>query len=108
MNSPGIDSHAFASPVSRQDHTELIEDIADKVVRRRMTAPAVVFLESVRPISRLAGQALLCASPLLSLFVTAGRIDTVCDLLEDRRNIERLLEAIERREHESPAIRKQQ
>ena len=96
----GLDANAFASPVSTKDHSALIDDLATRIVRRRMTAPAVVFLESVRPISRLAGQALLCASPLLSLFVMAGRIDTVCDMLEDRRNIERLLEAIERREHE--------
>ena len=101
MNLLGPDSNAFASPVSRQDHAALIEDIADKVVRRRMAAPMVIFLESVRPLSRLAGQALLFASPLLSLFVASAQVATVCDMLEDRRNIERLLEAIERREHES-------
>ena len=105
----GDSSQAFAAPVSQQDHTALITDVATKVVRRRMTAPATILLESVKPLSRLAGQALVCASPLCFLFVAPEKMAALCDLLEDRKNIDRLLEAIEAQErafHESHSQRK--
>jgi len=96
----GFDSQAFAEPQSQHDHAALIADLAGRIVRRRMTAPAVVLLESVKPLARLGGQALLFSSPMLSLFVAQDKVASLCDFLDDRRNIELLLRAIEAREDE--------
>lgn len=93
-------SNAFASPQSTRDHTVLIEDLARRVVRRRMTTPVLIFLESTAPLARLAGQATLVASPLLSLFIAPKTIDDIADMLQDFKNVQKLIETIHTYENE--------
>jgi hypothetical protein len=88
---------AFAAPQSQRDHRALIETLAARICARRMAAPAVLLLESVRPLARLTSQLLLVLSPLLSIFVAAARMDEVIDLLQEPHNIELLVRAIETR-----------
>ena len=90
-------SQAFAAPQSQRDHQALIETLATRICARRMAAPAVLLLESVKPLARLTSQLLLVLSPLLSIFVSAARMDEVIDLLQEQHNIERLVRAIETR-----------
>ena len=59
-----------------------------------MVAPAIAFLEANKPFSFLGSQALLFAQPLLSPFLT-GTGDYIA-LLEDRANVERLIQRLER------------
>jgi hypothetical protein len=89
-----LDTSAFAAPVSRQDHSALIAEIAARVVARHLALPAVLFLESIKPLNRLAGQALLCLAPLCGLFVPCEAMDRFSDMLQDRRNIDMLIDAI--------------
>ncbi|NLF40017.1 hypothetical protein GX586_11260 [bacterium] len=94
----GFDGNAFAAPVSERDHTALIEALASRIVRWRMAAPAVVTLESLKPVARIAGQALVVAAPLVSFIVPPQMIADVCDLLQTPENIDALVAAIERAE----------
>ncbi len=92
-----IDKNAFAAPVSARDHSELISKIAEAVVKRRMATPAVLLIESCKPLNRLASQFVLVISPLLALFLTYDQIDAVSDLLQDRKSVEQLRAEIEKR-----------
>jgi len=65
-----------------------------------MTTPVLIFLESTAPLSRLAGQAALVASPLLSLFIAPKTLDDITDMLQDHKNIEKLIETIHTYENE--------
>jgi len=95
---PLFDRGAFAAPVAEKDHSALIARLAERVVAGRMAAPAILFLESVKPLNRLAGQSLLVLAPLFALFVPYDAMDRFTDLLQDRRNVETLVEAIREEE----------
>lgn len=73
---------------------ELIDVLALSVAQRSMTTPAILFLELLKPFSFLGSQALLLVEPLLG--PSAGRATRRwASLLEDCRNVDRLLEALE-------------
>jgi hypothetical protein len=90
-------SQTFAAPQSQRDHRALIATLATQICARRMAAPAVLLLESVRPLARMGAQLLVALSPLLSILVSAARMDDVIDLLQDPHNINLLVRAIEQR-----------
>ncbi len=95
-----LNKNIFANPVSNINHSELIKEVATKIVRRRMTVPAILFIESLKPINRLAGQAILIVSPFLAIFVSYEKIEQFCDMLQDRENVEKLLNEIKDQEDE--------
>jgi hypothetical protein len=74
---------------------QLIETIAKAIVVRRMTAPAILFLESSRPLSFLGSQFLYFLEPIVRAFIRGDQYRRVAQLLEDRENVERLMLAIE-------------
>jgi len=95
-----LKNNFFSEPVSNIDYSELIKEIAGVIVRRRMTVPAILFIESAKPINRIAGQAILVVSPLIGLFVSYEKIEQFCDMLQDRRNVEKLLNEIKKQADE--------
>ncbi len=62
---------------------------------RELTVPAIVFLESVKPLSFLGNQFLVFLNPMVSLVVESGEYYRFVRMLEDRENVEKLLKAIE-------------
>ena len=80
--------------------TEVVDRLAGAVVRRGLTAPAILFLESVRPLNFVASQALLFFAPMVGLVLERRDYDTLQGLLERRESIELILlriEALDRR-----------
>jgi len=86
---------------------EILAKLAAWVVRRRMTAPAIIFLETHRPLSFVGSQALLVASPIVHFFepflqalmgpgYQHDLYKRFATLLENRENVERLIIEIER------------
>lgn len=74
---------------------DLIGRIARAIVARELTVPAIVFLESVKPLSFLGNQFLVFLNPMVSLVVESGEYYRFVRMLEDRENVEKLLKAIE-------------
>jgi len=82
-------------PLSDDERDKLINDLAKKIVDRGMETPAVLFLEMHKPISFLAGQSMIAASPfLVPLFGQAG-VRGYSQLLNEPDNVERLIRRIE-------------
>jgi hypothetical protein len=102
-----------AEPAGTDDRArELFARLADWVVQRRMAAPAILFLESHRPLSFIGSQALIAASPIVSFFEPFFRgllgknyshadYRLFAELMEDRDNLERLVIEIERKSQEA-------
>lgn len=84
-------------PLDPTRRDELIEDLAEKIARLGLTAPAILFLEAHKPLSFLGGQALLFSQPLLGFLLGDEAARDYALLLEDRENVERLLRSLEGR-----------
>ena len=74
---------------------EIMERIADMIVKRGMTAPATVFLESMGPMNFLGSQALHFLTPVIDCAFNAKEVEQVAHLLERRDSIVRLITLIE-------------
>jgi hypothetical protein len=92
-------SHAFSTRAEAEPFTiedlALLQRIADAVVQRRMAAPAIVFLESLGPMSFLGSQALHFFAPIIDLAFSAHEVSQVAALLERRDATVRLIALIE-------------
>ena len=78
-----------------EDFTDLIEKIARAVVQRQLAVPAIILLESIKPLSFLGNQILIFANPVVSLIVQSKDYYRFVRMIEDRENIEKLTVAIE-------------
>ena len=94
--------HAFATEgVKFEDcDTALISKLAGFVVRRNMSVPAVMFLESVRPLNFVGSQAMVFFKPILSRFFTREEYDKLATILENREAIDLLIKEIEQKSNE--------
>jgi hypothetical protein len=91
--------HAFAirsdsQPLSMED-VELMERVADVIVKRGMAAPATVFLESMGPMNFLGSQALHFFTPIIECAINVKEVEQVARLLERRETIPQLIAIIE-------------
>ena len=89
-------THSDSQPLSTDD-VALMERIADVLVRRGMSAPATVFLESIGPMSFLGSQALHFLTPIIDCAFNAKEVEQVARLLERRETIPQLIAVIEAR-----------
>lgn len=90
---PGL--HDLVQPEEGEDFSDLMARLAKQIVARQLTVPAIIFLESMKPLSFLGNQLLIFANPVISLVVSSGDYYRFVRLLEDRGNIEKLTLAIE-------------
>ena len=94
--------HAFAvsseSDRLTSDDEALLQRVAQGVVRRGLAAPAVMLLESVRPLNFLGSQTLAFFEPIVSVVLDANKCRHFRELLEKRTAVPALIDAIEREE----------
>jgi hypothetical protein len=91
--------HAFltqpgTSSLNRED-AELLDRIADALVKRGMGAPAAVFLESMGPMNFLGSQALHALTPIIECAFESKDLERIARLLERRETMPRLIALIE-------------
>jgi len=98
-------NHAFSMKVAddefNPDDIALIERIAGEIVKRRMATPALLFLESIKPLSFFASQAMHMLRP----FIVAATVRKPASyerfvlLMEKSEGMEKLIESIENLEN---------
>lgn len=96
--------HAFAveSPedeVTAEDRV-ILEKVAREAVRRRLATPALMLLESVRPLNFLGSQAMVFFQPIAGFVVSQREYERFAEILEKRKSISALMDLIEKEEHE--------
>ena len=72
-----------------------VDRVARFVVRFHLTVPALLTLESLRPLSFVGSQFMHVLSPSITAFLTVDDWDELARLLEDRRGLDYVLERIE-------------
>jgi len=77
---------------------QVLEQVAQALILRRMAAPAIFALESTRPLSFVASQALMVLGPLVQALLPLPRYQEFCEALEDRRNVDWLIARLEQNE----------
>lgn len=82
-------------PPPTEEERRLVEQLAREVVRRHMTTPALVILESSRPLNFLGSQAMHVLAPLMSAVFDAKRYRLLSMFLERRDAIDLLCQRIE-------------
>ena len=83
----------------------LIEGLAGWITNRGLTLPAVLFMESFKPLSFLGGQLMTFLEPMVGSFVASRQYTTLTHILEDRDKFEQLIRRVESRSTESEESR---
>jgi len=73
----------------------VIERIAGIIVERRLETPAVLLLESNRPLTFLVGQGMLMALPLLGSFIPPADLEALSRILDSEDSLDMLIQRIE-------------
>ena len=88
------------TPLTVEERDQLIEKISSAVIARRMETPTILFLEMHKPLSFIASQGLVVSSPFVAPLVGLDNVQLAVKLLEDRENVERLIDRIEEKAQE--------
>ena len=89
----GIDRPGPAEPTESQ--RALIDKICGEIVRRRMTAPALLVLEMHRPFNYLSAQLLHFFQPFVSVLVDAHGYSEFTQFLEHRGSVDYIVSRLE-------------
>jgi hypothetical protein len=73
----------------------VLEKVAQKVIQWHMAVPAILFLESMKPLNYIGAQAMVFFEPIVQSVFTIKDYNTLRVALERRENIENLLQKIE-------------
>ncbi len=74
---------------------QLLRKVAQKVVDFQMTVPAILFLESMRPLNYIGSQTMHFFQPFVAMLFTTVEYEKFALLMENRDNIEKLICLIE-------------
>jgi hypothetical protein len=92
--------HAFdvgppEPPVPTESQQRLIDSLCRQIVERQLTTPALLFLESVRPLNYITAQSLQFFAPLLESLGGKTACEELARFLEHRGAIDVLCRRIE-------------
>jgi hypothetical protein len=88
----------FASDISVERREEILTKIAQKVIDLRLAPVAIIMLESSKPLSFVGSQLMVFMQPIVTSVFPFHQYDEVAALLEDRANVEALIQKIEKLE----------
>ena len=75
---------------------KIISKLANDIVIKGFSVPAIFFLESTKYISFIGSQFLVFLGPIATAFINNNKYYQLTNILEDKSNIEYLIEEIER------------
>jgi hypothetical protein len=96
-DAPGARETIPEAPSGPGDMTddELLDAVARRLVRMGLAVPSVFFLESTKPLSFVGSQVLVFLEPFVQAFLTVRRYQQFTRMMEDRRNVEKLIQRVE-------------
>ncbi|MBR4748270.1 MAG: hypothetical protein IK083_01685 [Abditibacteriota bacterium] len=75
--------------------TRQIEEIAEYIHKKKLEVPAILFLETNKPLALFNGAAVTASIPFLGAVFSADKLKVLSEVLSDRRNVELLIRALE-------------
>lgn len=91
----GLDSVSQETVEVTPEDEQLIRKVAERMVRMRMSVPAIFFLESSKPLAFVGSQLLIFIEPFVQTLFNFAQYQRFALLMEDRENWERLVRKIE-------------
>ncbi len=85
------------------EQDEVLEKVAKKVVEKRMTVPALMFIESVKPLNFIGSQVMVFFEPIVQALFDFKSYNIFREIIEERENVEILMQKIEK--HDARAVR---
>jgi hypothetical protein len=74
---------------------QLLDELTRRIEELGLTAPAILFLETYKPLAFLGAQLLWFAQPFLNLGFNAADLHDLTLLIEDRAGVEELIDRLE-------------
>lgn len=81
--------------IPQHEQRELLEKVAMQVVKRRLTVPAILFLEMCKPLNFLGSQALIALNPFVQAIIKTTEYQKFALIIEKDANVELLIRLIE-------------
>ena len=81
--------------LKEEEREELIDSLAQKVHRRGLHTPTILFLEMNKPLTFLASQSMILGSGFLAPLFGPQKVQRISKFFETRENVERLIRRIE-------------
>jgi hypothetical protein len=81
-----------------EEEMSLLNKVADIVIKRRLAAPALMFLESVRPLNFLGSQVIVFFEPIVAMVISTKELGMFAQILEKRKSIPLLIDLIEKKD----------
>ena len=88
------------------EQEEVLHKVAKKVVQKRMTVPALMFIESVKPLNFIGSQLMVFFEPIVQTLFDFKSYTIFREAIEDRQNVEALMQLIEKYDAESVKVEK--
>ena len=95
MYNQNSDIPTVIDDIPEDEQRALLEKLAQWVVNRNLTTPAILFLETGKPLNFLGSQLLIAFSPFIQAFFKGEQYQKVALILEKDENVELLIELIE-------------
>ena len=98
--------HAFSvgaaqeDEVFKEDEQALVARLAAIIHKRRLTLPATMFLECMQPLNYIGSQAMVFLRPFLTFFFSPKEYDMLQGILERRKGMNMIVEALEKVPHQ--------
>ena len=92
----GMDLPNEGRGILPEEEEAVLEKLANKVVEKGMTVPAIIFLESVKPLNFIGSQTMVFFEPIIQTLFNFKDYTTVRTALEKRESIEILILRIEK------------
>lgn len=94
--------------VSDEDRERILKRVAAEIVSRRLTAPAIFFLESCGPLSFVGSQAMIVMEPFIHAIFNLPDYRKFALVMERRENVNRLITMIEAANQEQKKAKKEE
>ena len=82
--------------IPEDEQEALLTKVATEIVRRRLTVPAILFLETCKPINFIGSQMLIALNPFVASIFNTAEYQKFALIIEKDANVELLTQLIEK------------
>jgi hypothetical protein len=88
-------NHLWQNQLSDEQKESLLQNLADKIIARRLQVPAILFLEMHKPLANVAASASVVLSPFLVPFIGLESMNDYSQVFSERSAWDRLVIMLE-------------
>ncbi len=96
MYNPNQEIPSVLEDIPEEEQLALLEKLALWIKRRNLTAPAIIFLETGKPLNFLGSQLMIAFSPFIQALFKGDQYQKIALILEKDENVELLIQLIEK------------